>query len=145
MTGRKCPDLPASRVEGHGTRGPSVLPGRSTSPAPPRGLCLPLLDAEAPALLGEGKVSLEAEESAEVLADSSPEPVPGLRVALGSRKHGTIKGVGRLQLAQKLQEWVLWTREDELEGRHPPGDRGESKQFRGPWRVRTWGGGGVCA
>lgn len=40
-------------------------------------------------------------------------------------------------MAQKLQEWVLWTREDELEGRHPPGDRGESKQFRRPWRIRT--------
>lgn len=68
MTGRKCPDHPAPRVEGHGTRGRSVLPGCPSSPAPPRGLCLPLLDAEAAALWGGGKVSLEAEESAEVLA-----------------------------------------------------------------------------
>lgn len=33
-----------------------------------------MLDAEAPALLGEGKVSLEAEESAEVLALAQTPP-----------------------------------------------------------------------
>lgn len=107
MTGRKCPDNPAPRVEGHGTRGRSVLPGCPSSPAPPRGLCLPLLDAEAAALWGGGKVSLEAEESAEVLAlvQTPPRNLSRACLSVGVPKAWHHKGSWETPLGSEVARW----------------------------------------